>query len=142
MHLVRDNISMRGHNRHGFGGGRRRGRNLMRPTLLLLMLQGPAHGYELNERMRAYGIEGIDPSLIYRALRGMEEDGLVSSTWDEEDTQGPPRRVYTLSAEGQDALAFYMDDLRDTRNRINQLIKAYEQLRPAGSHHPNEKGDE
>ncbi len=114
----------------------------MRPTLLLLMLQGPAHGYDLNERMHAYGIADIDPSLIYRALRGMEEDGLVSSAWDEEETQGPPRRVYTLSAEGHDALAFYMDDLRDTCNRINQLIKAYEQLRPAVSHHPTEKGDE
>jgi len=133
---------MRGQNRHHFRGGRRRGRNLLRPTLLLLMLEGPAHGYDLTEQMGKYGITDIDPSLIYRALRGMEEDGLVTSDWDEQQTQGPPRRVYTLSPEGHDALAFYMDELRATCNRINQLIKAYKQARPEGSDHPGKKGDE
>jgi PadR family transcriptional regulator, regulatory protein PadR len=132
---------MRGHNRHGFGGGRRRGRNLMRPTLLLLMLQGPAHGYDLTERMGKFGVKDIDPSLIYRALRGMEEDGLVTSAWDEQDTQGPPRRVYTLSAEGQEALAYYMDELRVTSSQINQLIETYQQHRPGSESHPPVKGD-
>lgn len=125
--------TMRGKNRHQFGAGRRHGHNLMRPTLLLLMLQGPAHGYDLTERMQKYGIQDIDPSLIYRALRAMEEDGLITSCWDEEFTQGPPRRVYTLSAAGHEALAFYMDDLRSTRDRIEQLIDAYLQNKPGDS---------
>jgi len=132
---------MRGHNRHGFGGGRRRGRNLMRPTLLLLMQQGPAHGYDLSERMGKFGIKDIDPSLIYRALRGMEEDGLVTSAWDEQETQGPPRRVYTLSAEGHKALAYYMDELRMTSAQINQLIETYQRRRPDSEDDLHQKGE-
>ena len=132
---------MRGQHRHHFGGGRRRGRNLMRPTLLLLMMEGPAHGYDLTERMGKYGIFDIDPSLIYRALRGMEEDGLITSTWDEQKTQGPPRRVYTLSQEGRDALAYYVDDLSTTRDRIDQLISRYKDYQTGNSEKPPQKGD-
>lgn len=114
----------------------------MRPTLLLLMLQGPAHGYDLTERMGKFGVKDIDPSLIYRALRGMEEDGLVTSAWDEQETQGPPRRVYTLSVEGREALAYYMDELRMTSNQINQLIEIYQQYQPDSTGHPpGKKGD-
>lgn len=94
------------------------------------MLQGPAHGYDLVERLRAYDTTTIDPSLIYRALRGMEEDGLITSAWDEEKTQGPPRRVYTLSDQGLQALRFYIEDLKFTRDRINQLIDAYSKHAP------------
>lgn len=89
------------------------------------MLQGPGHGYDLIERLQQYSISNIDPSLIYRALRVMEDDGLISSAWEEEKTQGPPRRVYTLTREGRDALRFYMDELKLTRERIDQLINVY-----------------
>ncbi len=116
---------MRGQGRRNRGLGRRRGRNLLRPTLLFLMHQGPAHGYDLLERLRSFGIVDIDPSLIYRALRDMEEEGYIQSTWDEEKTQGPPRRVYTLTSEGDNSLQYHLEDLRTTRNRIDQLLQAY-----------------
>jgi DNA-binding PadR family transcriptional regulator len=100
-------------------------RNLLRPTLLFLMHQRPAHGYDLVDRLRSFGIEDIDPSLIYRALRDMEEEGYIQSTWDEEKTQGPPRRVYTLTSEGDNNLQYHVEDLQTTRSRINQLLQAY-----------------
>ena len=116
---------MRGHGGRKRGLGRRRGRNLLRPTLLFLMHQGPAHGYDLVDRLRSFGIEDIDPSLIYRALRDMEEEGYIQSIWDEEKTQGPPRRVYTLTSEGDNNLQYHLEDLRTTRGRIDQLLQAY-----------------
>ncbi len=114
--------------RHGWrkrGKGRRRRRNLLRPTLLFLMHQGPAHGYDLVDRLRSFGVKDIDPSLIYRALRVMEEEGYIQSTWEEEKTQGPPRRVYTLTSEGDNSLQYNLEDLRTTRDRIDQLLQAY-----------------
>jgi len=113
----------------------------MRPALLLMMLQGPAHGYELSERMGKFGIADIDPSLIYRALRTMEESRLVTSDWDEEKTQGPPRRVYTITAEGKDALQYYMDELRATRDRIDQLLSSFGASSADDSSQSNKKGD-
>ncbi len=116
---------MRGQGRRTHGLGRRRGRNLLRPTLLFLMHQGPTYGYDLVDRLKSFGIEDIDPSLIYRALRDMEEEGYIQSTWDEEKTQGPPRRVYTLTSEGDHNLQYYLEDLQTTRGRIDQLLQAY-----------------
>lgn len=105
----------------------RHGRLMLRPALLVLMQTGSAHGYEMLERLKVFGFNNIDPSLIYRALRNMEEEGLVVSTWDKKETQGPPRRVYSLTSEGSQALKIYIDDLKTSRDRIEQLIKAYEQ---------------
>jgi len=134
---------MRGHGRHHGGFGGRRMRNLMRPTLLFLMHLGPAHGYDLVERLRSFGITDIDPSLIYRTLRTMETDGLVQSEWSQKKTQGPPRRVYTLTEEGNDGLQYYLDDLKNTRGRIDQLLDAYEQHMQSGSGNFHKtKGDE
>jgi PadR family transcriptional regulator, regulatory protein PadR len=133
---------MRGQGRGRGGFGRRRGWNIQRPALLLLMHQGPAHGYELVEKLKSFGIEGIDPSLIYRALRDMEEDGSIQSTWDEKKTQGPPRRVYTLTAKGNDSLRFYMEDLQSTRDRINQLLQEYSLHMQEENGQFHKKGDE
>ena len=116
---------MRGQGRHRRRSGRRRGRNLLRPTLLFLMHQGPAHGYDLVERLRSFGVEDIDPSLIYRALRDMEAEGYIQSTWDEKKTQGPPRRVYTLTSEGDHSLQNHLEDLQNPRSRSDQLLQAY-----------------
>jgi PadR family transcriptional regulator, regulatory protein PadR len=61
----------------------------------LLLVAKPAHGYELIRVLHDIDtIEGdLDPATVYRNLRRMEEDGLVSSYW-ESDSAGPARRLY------------------------------------------------
>ena len=107
---------------------RRRGRRAVRmlePALLLLLHYGPAHGYTLLEQLGEFGLGDINSSAIYRMLRDMEEKGWVTSTWDEEQTQGPPRRVYRLTALGDEALGLWTQDLRETRGLIDHLVGAY-----------------
>ncbi|REG10362.1 PadR family transcriptional regulator [Pelolinea submarina] len=106
--------------RHG------RGRLMLQPSLLLIMQQGPAHGYELMERLKEFGLGDIDPSLIYRALHGLEAERLISSSWDEKDSQGPPRRVYHLTPNGQEMLAQHLEELKKIRQKIDEWIQAYE----------------
>ena len=116
----------------GGGHGRRRGRGrsrrtarLMQPVLLLLLHQGLSHGYALLERLDEYGLGQVDPSAVYRILRDMEEQGWVVSSWDEHETQGPPRRVYSLTAEGNNALAQWIADLEETRASIDRVLESY-----------------
>jgi PadR family transcriptional regulator PadR len=112
------------------GGGRRRWRRghsrravrLLEPTLLLLLHHGPAHGYTLIEQLGEFGLANIDPSAVYRALRDMEKEGWVTSSWDEEQTQGPPRRVYRLTAVGDEMLRWWTQDLRETRGMIDYIL--------------------
>jgi len=127
--------------RHGRGaGGRGRGRRAVRmlePVLLLLLHHGPAHGYTFLERFDEFRLEDLDSSVVYRALRDMEERAWVTSTWDEEQTQGPPRRVYRLTAQGDEVLRWYMEDLEEARAMIDHLLGAYNRHmeRGEGEHH-------
>jgi len=117
---------MRGPGRGGRRGGRfRRVARLLEPTLLLLLHHCPAHGYTLLEQLGEFGLGGLNTSVIYRALRDMEAKGWVTSVWDEEQTQGPPRRVYRLTALGDEVLGRCTQDLREARGMIDHLLGAY-----------------
>ncbi len=98
---------------------------MLESALLLLLHREPAHGYTLLEQLEEFGLGGIDPSAIYRALRDMEAQGWVISTWDEEQTQGPPRRVYRITALGDEVLTMWVRDLDETRKMIDRLVRAY-----------------
>jgi poly-beta-hydroxybutyrate-responsive repressor len=78
-------------------------KNFLRPCLLLLLHENPAHGYDLRERLRPLGFSRDDPGRLYRALRTLEEGGLVRSRW-HSSSGGPDRRTYELTAAGEASL--------------------------------------
>jgi PadR family transcriptional regulator PadR len=100
-------------------------RRLLEPTLLLILHHGPAHGYTMIEQLAAFSLEDTDPSALYRALRDMEERGWVTSFWEEEQTQGPPRRVYQLTELGDEVLSWWTQDARETSRIIDRLLDTY-----------------
>ena len=118
-------------------GYSRRAVRFLEPTLLLLLHHSPGHGYTLLDGLETYGLHNIDTSAVYRALRGMEEKGWVASSWDEERTQGPPRRVYRLTELGDEVLRWWTRDLQETRSMIDHILGAYHQHmeRGEGEHH-------
>src|SRR3954449_11311397 len=85
-------------------------KNFLRPCLLLLLREDPAHGYDLLERIQSFGFDGSDPGNLYRALRALEKDGLVRSVWEASDS-GPDRRTYEITRKG-------MEELHETAKAI------------------------
>ena len=79
-------------------------RNYVQGCLLLLLAEAPTHGYELVAQLAELGMTNIDSSAVYRALRGLNDDGLVESAW-EHSEHGPARRTYRVTGTGEDALA-------------------------------------
>jgi len=65
------------------------------------------------EGLGSLGLERYptDSSVFYRALRRLENAGIVKSDWDTEIAAGPPRRMYTITASGEDFLADWVEDL-------------------------------
>jgi PadR family transcriptional regulator PadR len=106
-------------------GCSRRAVRLLNPALLLLLHYGPAHGYTLIDQLEEYGLGDVNTSVVYRALRDMEEKGWVASSWDEEQTKGPPRRVYHLTALGDEVLRWWTRDLGETRQMIDHILKTH-----------------
>jgi poly-beta-hydroxybutyrate-responsive repressor len=97
----------------------------LEPTLLLLLHHGSVHGYLLGEQLVQFGLADLHASVVYRTLRDMEERNWVTSYWDTDNAQGPPRRVYQLTATGDDVLRVYIEDLEQTHAQIGRLIAAY-----------------
>lgn len=56
------------------------------------------------EHLEENGLEEMNPSMIYRTLREMEEKNWISFKWDAEQAQGSPRRVCHLTALGDEVL--------------------------------------
>ena len=116
----------------GWRRGRRRGRRrrmmgFLQPCLLLMLHRGDAHGYNLLNGLGEFGLdpEAHDPSMIYRALREMEELGWVVS-YEGERSLGPQRRMYRLTEDGEEHLTIWIQDLRRAKQEIDLLINAYE----------------
>jgi DNA-binding PadR family transcriptional regulator len=104
--------------------------SFLQPCLLVMLHRGEDHGYNLLNGLDEFGFNPgqKDPSLIYRALRDMEESGLVTSEWDQDKSLGPQRRVYQITPDGETHLTAWVDDLRRTSLEIDALIRAYEQV--------------
>jgi PadR family transcriptional regulator PadR len=116
--------------RRGRGRGRGRRRRLMgflQPCLLLMLHREDAHGYGLLNGLDEFGLdpEAYDPSMIYRALRDMEEAGWITS-YEGEESLGPQRRVYRLTDEGRRHLEIWVTDLERAKREIELLLAAYE----------------
>ena len=103
------------------------------PLMLLFLHRSPAHGYTLIEQLVAFGLQVPHPRIVYRTLREMEENEWVTSTWDTEQTQGPPRRVYHLTALGHEMLGECIRALKRTREQIDELVDAYAEHMQQGS---------
>lgn len=93
------------------------------PALLVLVSDGPTHGYELLERLPALtGEDRVDVGNVYRALRAFEDEGLVVSEW-RADLPGPTKRTYTLTDQGRAVLDSWLGSLEQLRDALTTFLE-------------------
>jgi PadR family transcriptional regulator PadR len=115
----------------GHGG---RGGGLLEPALLAVLASQPSHGYDLRRAVEdlSGGLVCIDPGGMYRALRRLEEEGYVASSWSTGE-HGPQRREYELTDEGRSLLRGWAEHLRQRERVFRSVIEIVERsLGPAG----------
>ena len=128
-------MTRRGHHSGGVRSRRRLGpgRWLVRarlerftePAVLLVLRDTPGHGYELLEQLQTLmPNERIDMGNLYRILRSLEREGLVSSTWDEE-APGPAKRVYVITESGRRVLGQWVAAFKKIEQQIAVFSKRY-----------------
>ena len=88
----------------------------------------PSYGYELIRNIQTYGfIDGqAPPGMVYRHLRQLEEEGLVSSEWKTEGS-GPAKRMYCITPEGREVLAIWVEYMERQAKRLETFIEHYRQ---------------
>jgi poly-beta-hydroxybutyrate-responsive repressor len=102
-------------------------KKFVRPALLLLLLENPAHGYDLLERLQPFGFERPDPGGLYRNLRALEDAGLVDSAW-EQSSAGPDRRIYRLTRAGREELHEHAKALVATSQTLDVFLSRYREF--------------
>ncbi|HEY7342309.1 MAG TPA: helix-turn-helix transcriptional regulator [Ktedonobacterales bacterium] len=99
-------------------------RNWMTAVILLLLREWSSYGYDLMERMAAFGFAAMNPGSLYRVLRQLEKDGMVSSTWDTSG-QGPARRMYAITEAGEAYLKLWASGIEQYRTMMNTFFRLY-----------------
>ena len=98
----------------------------VQPSVLMGLALKPSYGYELIKSIQRFGfVEGqAPPGMIYRHLRQMEEEGLVSSQWETGGT-GPAKRVYRITDDGREVLALWIDYMDGQAKNLSNFIRQY-----------------
>ncbi|MDZ5444467.1 PadR family transcriptional regulator [Micromonospora sp. 4G57] len=86
----------------------------------LVALRRPDYGYALLQRLAAHGFP-VDANTLYPLLRRLEEQGLLTSEWNTEESR--PRKFYRISDEGETVLARLLDDLAAVQTSVAGLIE-------------------
>lgn len=95
-------------------------------ALVLLSLLAQAgremYGYEIAKALgnRVGGASFLKQGAIYPVLRSLHAGGLLSSRV-EVSVSGPPRRYYTISPEGRQALIHWRDTWSELRTLVDTL---------------------
>lgn len=118
---------------HG-GGGRGGGASLLEPAVLAALTAANSHGYDLRAALEELtsGFLVADPGGLYRALRRMEDDGLMVSTWTEGE-HGPQRRTYRITDDGREALRLWAERLSAQRTALDGILSAIERAGGLGT---------
>ena len=98
---------------------------LVRPAVMAVLTEGPVHGYRIVRRLgelSMFADHAPDPTGIYRLLRSMEEDGLVTSSWELADS-GPAKRRFELTGGGRECLAQWVRTLATYKQAVADLLE-------------------
>ena len=98
--------------------------NWLVPAVLLLLRDVSSYGYDLMKALTRFGFAMMNPGPLYRMLRQMEKDGLVSSSWDTSG-QGPARRLYSITEAGEAYLRLWAGSLGKYRRMMDLLFRLY-----------------
>jgi PadR family transcriptional regulator PadR len=92
-------------------------KGVLEGVVLEVLSSGPAYGYEITARLRGQGFDDIAEGTIYAILVRIEQRGLVD-TEKVPSEKGPPRKVFTLNAKGDEQ----RQEFWDTWSSLNQLL--------------------
>jgi len=88
--------------------------------VLALLSSRPAYGYEITAWLRAQGFTDIAEGTVYALLVRLEQKGVVEVEKVPSE-KGPPRKVYSLNAQGRQHLEEFWRNWSFLADRLEQL---------------------
>lgn len=111
-------------------------------VLYLLKKHGKTYGYELMRALHEHTLTDstVEPGALYRTLRRLEENQFVISNWDASGA-GPARRIYELTAVGEEHLLEWMvvmDHLAGSMTKLVAEVRGLFSKETPGRQEPSE----
>jgi PadR family transcriptional regulator PadR len=91
--------------------------------VLALLREGERYGFELVRELSAADGLVTSEGTVYPLLTRLRREGLVQTTW-QESNQGPPRRYYSITSEGNQALESFVDQWTRFRSAVDRMLEA------------------
>src|SRR4029450_2658789 len=88
--------------------------------VLAILSMRPAYGYEITARLREQGFSDIPEGTVDAGLVRIEQAGLVAVEKTPSE-KGPPRKVYSLNAQGREYLEEFWRTWSFLAERLEQL---------------------
>ncbi|MDF1817991.1 MAG: helix-turn-helix transcriptional regulator [Immundisolibacteraceae bacterium] len=101
---------------------------MLTANLLALLKNWSGYGYELAKKLEEAGYGEYNSGTLYRTLRQMEKNGLISSLWDT-SSDGPARRIYSVTSVGSSFLTNWIDMVEMHKNA---LVSFMDMVAPSG----------
>ena len=95
-------------------------KGILEGIVLAILSQRPAYGYEITVWLREQGFTDIAEGTVYALLVRIEQRGLVDIEKVPSE-KGPPRKVYSVNAEGQDYLSEFWRNWSFLTERLAML---------------------
>ena len=92
--------------------------------VLLLLKHRPSYASDIILKLKDAELLVVEGTL-YPLLTRLKNDGLLSYQW-QESTQGPPRKYYSLSPEGEQ----FLEGLDAAWSELSNTINYLKNLRP------------
>jgi DNA-binding PadR family transcriptional regulator len=85
----------------------------------LALMRNPSYGYQLGKDLAEVGLE-TEEGTLYPILRRLEDQGLVSSTWDTEGSR--PRKYYQITPAGEESLNRLLGTFRRIHDALESVV--------------------
>lgn len=95
-------------------------KGILEGIVLAILAARPAYGYEITAWLREQGFSDIAEGTIYAVLIRIEQKGFVDVEKVPSE-KGPPRKVYTLNAQGQTYLEEFWQTWSFLAERLRHL---------------------
>jgi len=98
-------------------------KGVVAPLMLFIIGELPTHGYQIGKELdkRSYGYFKLAESTIYSALRRLEGEGLVLSSWQQVSGR-QRRRRYELTERGRQILSASLVELQRFFNAASKIM--------------------
>lgn len=89
--------------------------------VLAVLIDGPTYGYDLVERLRDRGLPLVAEGSVYPLLARLEKRGLLGADR-VPSPEGPPRKYYSVTSDGADALRVGRAEWQAVAGEISDLL--------------------